>query len=363
MRYSGRFLQFALPLLFIGLQNPAVASAGALSLISSLFSKAEAQDTTTLPAYQGNSQTTQLLSAAKHRDPNPSRGGGDVEVVDGTALVAEGGPIEHGAEGQSAPKSGISTYIVQEGDTLSQIAEMFGVTVNTIAWANDLSPKASLQAGKTLVILPITGVQHTVKSGDTLESIAQTYQGDAIEILRYNDLADASALTEGLAITIPDGIEPKPPEPKPEPKKASSKVSSSAKRPLSVSSRAAVSISDSGAGSGGYYANPLPGGTKTQGVHGYNGVDIAAPAGTPIVAAASGVVDVSLEGGYHGGYGNYVVLSHPNGTQTLYAHMLETAVSQGASVVKGQVIGYVGSTGRSTGNHLHFEVHGAKNPF
>ena len=100
----------------------------------------------------------------------------------------------------------------------------------------------------------------------------------------------------------------------------------------------------------------------SQGIHGYNGVDVSAPSGTPIYAAAGGTIVVAKGGGgYNGGYGNYIVIDHGNGTQTLYAHMSSLAVS-GGSVSKGSLIGYVGSTGRSTGNHLHFEVRGAKNP-
>jgi murein DD-endopeptidase MepM/ murein hydrolase activator NlpD len=113
----------------------------------------------------------------------------------------------------------------------------------------------------------------------------------------------------------------------------------------------------------GYYDNPLPGAILTQGIHGWNGVDIGAPKGTPIHAAADGTVIVARAGGWNGGYGSYVVISHPNGTQTLYGHMNSVAISVGASVGSGQVIGYVGTTGKSTGNHLHFEVRGAANPF
>jgi murein DD-endopeptidase MepM/ murein hydrolase activator NlpD len=102
---------------------------------------------------------------------------------------------------------------------------------------------------------------------------------------------------------------------------------------------------------------------RTQGIHGYNGVDLAAGVGTPILAAAGGEVIVAKGSGWNGGYGNYVVIKHPNGTQTLYAHMSSTAISSGAQVSGGEVIGYVGNTGRSTGSHLHFEVRGAKNPF
>jgi murein DD-endopeptidase MepM/ murein hydrolase activator NlpD len=112
----------------------------------------------------------------------------------------------------------------------------------------------------------------------------------------------------------------------------------------------------------GYYLRPVAG-VRTQGLHGFNGVDIGASAGTEIKAAAEGRVLISRSGGWNGGYGNYVVIEHPNKTQTLYAHNRENIVSAGQWVSQGQIIGYVGSTGRSSGAHVHFEVRGAKNPF
>jgi murein DD-endopeptidase MepM/ murein hydrolase activator NlpD len=107
----------------------------------------------------------------------------------------------------------------------------------------------------------------------------------------------------------------------------------------------------------------MPGGILTQGLHGWNAVDIGAARGTPLHAAADGTVIVARIGGYNGGYGNYVVITHGNGTQTLYGHMKNVIVSSGQTVSAGQVIGYEGSTGNSTGPHLHFEVRGAANPF
>ena len=112
----------------------------------------------------------------------------------------------------------------------------------------------------------------------------------------------------------------------------------------------------------GYFVNPVPGySRRSQGLHGHNGVDLAAPKGTPIVAAAPGVV-LFARTGYNGGYGTMVIVNHPNGTQTLYGHMSKLGTHTGDVVNQGEVIGYVGSTGHSTGPHLHFEVHGAKNP-
>lgn len=109
---------------------------------------------------------------------------------------------------------------------------------------------------------------------------------------------------------------------------------------------------------------PVSGGVRTQGIHGYNGVDLASAYGAPIYAAAAGEVIIShSDGGWNGGYGNYVVIRHDNGTQSLYAHNSSNAVSVGETVTQGQVIGYMGATGKATGTHLHFEIRGATNPF
>jgi murein DD-endopeptidase MepM/ murein hydrolase activator NlpD len=108
---------------------------------------------------------------------------------------------------------------------------------------------------------------------------------------------------------------------------------------------------------------PIVGGRKTQGLHGHNGIDLGAYYGAPILASAEGDVIISATSGYNGGYGRYIVISHTNGTQTLYGHLSANIVSAGDHVTQGQVIGAMGSSGKSTGTHLHFEVRGAKNPF
>ena len=107
----------------------------------------------------------------------------------------------------------------------------------------------------------------------------------------------------------------------------------------------------------------MPTGHKTQGLHGpgNRGIDIGAPKGTPIYASAPGRVLIAKTG-WSGGYGNMVIVEHPNGTKTLYAHMTKLGTKTGAEVARGEIIGYVGSTGRSTGPHLHFEVFNARNP-
>jgi murein DD-endopeptidase MepM/ murein hydrolase activator NlpD len=119
-----------------------------------------------------------------------------------------------------------------------------------------------------------------------------------------------------------------------------------------------------------YFLNPVPTGHKTQGLHGpgNRGIDIGAPTGTPIYASAPGTVLTTKTGckvkqtRCGGGYGNMAIVVHPNGTKTLYGHMSKLNTKPGAFVGQGEVIGYVGNTGRSTGPHIHFEVFNAKNP-
>jgi len=271
---------------------------------------------------------------------NPT-GAGDVEIAiaDGVALEPNGGSGESFVELGKSGTGQISVYVVRKGDTLSEIAEMFGVSTNTIVWANDIK-RGVIKEGQELVILPISGVRHVVKKGDTLKSLATKYKADLGDILSYNGLSADAKINAGDIVIIPDGV-----------------ISAT------QTSLARTSGSQTYPAYSGFYLRPIVGGRKTQGIHGNNGIDLAAPTGTSILASADGKIIVSRAGGYNGGYGIYVVISHANGTQTLYAHMSKNNVSVGQNVIQGQVIGAVGSTGKSTGPHLHFEVRGAKNPF
>lgn len=284
----------------------------------------------------GNSQTMQLLEG--YLNTNPTSVGGPVfALVDDTVLTPHGEDSGAFVDPGKSGSGQISVYLVREGDTLGGIAEMFGVSANTIVWANDLKSR-TLKVGQELVILPISGVRHTVKSGDTIRSLAKKYKADLDDILSYNDFTLDSKLSVGSVVIIPDGV-----------------ISSS---PSSLSRPGAQQNVVAG-----YFMRPLRGGVKSQGIHGYNGIDIAAPVGTPILASADGAVILARTSGYNGGYGLYVVIKHNNGTQTLYAHMSRVNVSVGQTVTQGEVIGAVGNTGRSTGPHIHFEVRGARNPF
>ena len=323
-------------LVFVG--TPVSAQASVLSFVTSLFRGDLVEKNKDV-----NSQNITLLQATLNPDLDLAKGGGDITIVEDIALLPEIGPSGSMADisDQSASDK-ISIYVVRKGDSLSQIAKMFNVSVNTIIWANDLH-KSLIKEGQTLVILPVSGVRHTVVKGDTLASIAKKYKGDLDEILSFNNLSKDSKLSIGDVVIIPDG----------EIGSYSFGSSGSGRRIVRGSNKPSYE---------GYYIRPVNG-RKSQGLHGYNAVDIAAPIGTPIFASASGKVIISRSGGWNGGYGSYIVIRHENGTQTLYAHTSKNIVYVGQQVVQGQVIGYVGSTGKSTGPHVHFEIRGAKNPF
>lgn len=270
------------------------------------------------------------------------KGGGDITVIDGTSLLSETGPVGTVADiDDRQPANQISIYVVREGDTLSEIANMFDVSVNTILWANDIPGKV-IKKGQTLVILPVSGIRYSVKKGDTIAAIAKKYKADAEEIREYNGLVEGAALAVGDTLVIPDG---------------------EMATPAPSSSRGAKTPYLGGGGPkiDGYYGVPVYGAHRSQERHGYNGIDLAAPVGTPIIASAEGHVIAAKSGGWNAGYGNYVVVRHANGTQTLYAHASRVLVYVGQHVLKGEKIAEVGSTGNSTGPHLHFEIRNAYN--
>lgn len=247
----------------------------------------------------------------------------------------------------------ITTYVVQPGDTISQIADDNGVSINTIKWANKIPPKGTIKVGERLVILPITGVIAKVSKGDTLASIAKKYKADADDIASFNGLESGEKLTAGSQIIIPDGEISVPTE-----QITHSGGKSHANIPQAPTGQADTS---------GYYTKPVAGGILTQGYHDrYHAVDISIPGGhatgTPILAAASGTVIVANGSGWNGGYGELTIIQHDNGTQTLYAHQSKVLVNVGDHVEQGQKIGEIGSTGRSTGPHLHFELRGGLTP-
>ena len=319
----------------------AVVSASFFTFFDDIFTKVAMQERTV------NSQNMALLLASVGPNIAGATTTDEVNTVAESALLPDVGP-EGGladVDARDDSRGQISIYVVRDGDSLSSIAKMFDVSANTILWANNLARGAKISIGQTLVILPVSGVQHTVKKGDSIQSIAKKYKGDVDEILSYNGIEPDDALIAGSIVIVPDGEVAAPVV---------------AKKPASSKLRGA-----SGPSLDGYYRAPLANYRKSQGLHGYNGVDLVSldGSGAYVMASAAGTVIIARSGGYNGGYGSYVVIKHDNGTQTLYGHLKGVAVSVGQSVAQGQLIGYEGNTGRSSGTHLHFEIRGARNPF
>lgn len=239
----------------------------------------------------------------------------------------------------------IEDYEVKSGDTISTIAEKFKVSTDTIKWANDLENVNSIKPGEKIKILPVSGVSYIVKSGDSLESVAKKYSVDAQGILNFpfNDIPDDFKLTAGQTLIIPDGVPPQAPV-IPRPRQQPQYLAQGPASPTFT------------APGGASFIWPTSGSITQPFMWWHPGVDVANREGPAIAAADGGeVVVAGWPDGF--GYGNRVVIDHGNGYQTLYAHLSNIYVTVGQTISRGQVIGRMGSTGRSTGTHLHFEVH------
>lgn len=246
----------------------------------------------------------------------------------------------------------ITLYTVKEDDTLSSIAERFGITVDTLRFANDITDVDYLKVGRKLSIPPSTGVVHRVKSGDTLAEIAEQYKVTVQRVMDYNYLFSNKDLKVGMELVIPGGQIPLPPRP------SYSEVLAGSK----------VDIASSGGYIGsGQFIWPTPGYYQYGGSHHWSAIDTALVGySVRVVAMDSGTVTavggygwsgcyLSYSAGYDG-YGYRVKIDHGNGLTTLYAHLSKWTVSPGQRVVRGQTIGYTGMTGCATNYHLHFAV-------
>ena len=243
-------------------------------------------------------------------------------------LAAKGGPRDgRGAD----PTVAITRYEVRSGDSLSSIAQRYGVSVDTIIQANHLPDADFLRVGAELLIPPVDGLLYEVVAGDTIWSIAARFGADAGSIIQYNRITDPGMLDIGQKLLLP-GVRVL----RRVTDKAAEKAPAQLAGLLYWPVRGRIT-SDFGARWGRFHS----------------GIDIAASHGSPIRAASSGTVTMA---GSAGGYGLTIMVSHGEEKATLYAHASRLLVKQGQRVRRGQIIAAVGNTGNSTGPHLHFEV-------
>ncbi len=256
--------------------------------------------------------------------------------------------------------AGPEKYTVQSGDTISGIAQKYGVSINTLLWANGMTSRSLLRIGQELTVLPVSGVLHTVKKGETVSGIAKKYDTDVDKILTANRVASVNEIQIGEELVIPDGRPPAAPAP-PRPVAAAPKPAAAIKEVFFPSTEAPPAASAD--------VGSLVWPTDSKRINQYYkwrhpGLDINGKLDNGVYSVDAGIV--TYAGWNTGGYGNMILIDHGNGMITRYAHHSKMYVKAGDQVTKGQTIGMVGSTGRSTGPHLHFELYwngSRRNPF
>jgi len=264
-----------------------------------------------------------------------------------TALVPN---AAESLEPAAMPRTDTETYVVKEGDTLASIARRFGVTVGTILWANSRTATQYIRPGDALRIPPVSGVLVTVKKGDTLNALASKYGSSVGEIVETNRLDAEKSLPIGAELILPGGEPPAVAVPR----AIAQTTSRSAAQPSQTPTQKPPDADASSASVGKLFW-PTSGHVITQ-YYGWRhtGLDVDGDLTSPLYASHDGIVTTS--GWNSGGYGYQVVISG-NGVMTRYAHASKLFVKVGEAVKKGQTIAMMGSTGRSTGSHLHYEVY------
>jgi murein DD-endopeptidase MepM/ murein hydrolase activator NlpD len=250
-------------------------------------------------------------------------------------------------------------YTIQAGDTIGSIAAGFGVSEDYILWNN---PEVSadpnfLLVGEALLIPSVNGIVYHVAYGDTLTDIAGVYQIDVQSILGFvpNGIATPDGLSEGMVLLLPGAVPPPAPIPA-----AVVAVEEAPVEPTDSGSTLPVPASDPPASSVGFiwpfYGNITTYFGEPRGNSYHKGIDIDGFGnyGAPIAAAASGTVIVAAWDDW--GLGYHVKIQHDDGSMTVYGHLSEIWVSPGQYVGQGESVGALGSTGYSTGPHLHFEL-------
>lgn len=285
----------------------------------------------------------QILAASKKGEPENYVA--SLPTLSGSAL------LKPNPSSSAAPqvKRDIEVYEVKSGDTIARIAAAYGVSIDTILWENNLTAKGFIRPGQELKILPVSGVKHTVKEGENISSIAKKYDlADAAEI---EEIFAANGIEEedghifpGDELIIPNGVKKTPLTPQ-------------RQQYLAEVQREDYRQVDVPADYQGGSANliwPLPAAHSLSQKYWsrHRAIDIPCR-DCAVVAAAAGIVELA---GWQKGYGNTVVINHGDGIKTRYAHGKQNLVAAGDQVEQGQQIMVSGSTGRSSGPHLHFEV-------
>jgi len=357
-KYASRFLYLKETLVTIVVVAspfafPVAAHAGFFSFFSSIVGQPVRAEETVASTTSYNSLNIPLNEPPENPNLDFSASDDSLAVSD-EALIPSMGPAGSIDDISSQPTDiSPSFYIVQPKDTISLIAEMFNVSVGTIKSANDLKGSA-ISPGQTLVIPPVSGLTYVIKKGDKISSVIAKYKANLADVLEYNDISATSTpvLAVGDTLFIPGAD--------------TGTVGTTGNTPVRISPGKVIYepyLGGGGPSIPGYFACPVHGSWLSQGLHGHNAVDLALGIGNPIDAAADGTVIIAKTGGWNGGYGTYVVISHPNGTETLYAHAEKLFVIPGEQVIQGEEIAKIGLTGETTGPHLHFEIRGAANPF
>lgn len=268
---------------------------------------------------------------------------GEVPVISDDSLVPAPNPFTY--QGQ-LPQHEFVTYVVERGDTPGTIADKFGIQTETLLGGNpQLSQESSLlQTDVELIILPIDGVLHDVAPGDTLESISEEYGIPIEDIIAYEDnhLEFPYRLYPETQIMVPGAVREifvwTPPD--------LSSVGGTSYEGAGVAPRIVGT---------GTFVYPVGGRNFSQFFwYGHRAIDIALAEGNAVFAADTGTVTYASWNVY--GYGNLIVINHGNGYETFYAHLSGINVVPGQIVYQGNVIGYSGDTGNSSGPHIHFEI-------
>lgn len=252
------------------------------------------------------------------------------------------------------PRSEPVTYTVDTGDAVFSIAKKYNITPETLLWSNyDVlkDDPHTLSPGQKLIIPPTNGILYEWEEGDNLEMVARDFKASPDDILTWSgnqlDMTNPE-IDPGDIIMIPGGER--------EFQQWVVPTYAVGKSGTNASLPGGCEVTGGGLYGGGFFIWPadnhyLSGNDFWSG---HLAIDIAAGTGAPIYAADAGVV--VFAGWDSNGYGNVVMIDHQNGYHTLYAHLNSFNVSCGSGAYQGQVVGYAGSTGNSTGPHLHFEV-------